>query len=361
MRSPVPLLSVLALVAAGCSTSKPTVPQRAIPAAIESEREEPESADVAEGEAAHLYMGMDPEQETPPEPEPEPEPAAGPTPASPTKLDPGSVPIARIGETEISLAELLATWVQTDSQGVRDMLERMASSRMVALEAGRQEITVDPERVRERYAATLREMERDLQLQQPGMSLDRWIEEGLGLEPLEYRASIEEEVKRRLYAERVVRAYVYSQEWADVRIIVVETQEQAQAAATRIRDGEPFGRLAAEVSIDPGGKLGGRLPPVLRTDSALARLAFDTPVGELGGPILEGRRWMLIQTDGIHAPLLGDWGEIAPKIETSLEERPIEDPEYWMWKVEMQDRHPVDFGPFFDLIGGSMQGGPAGG
>ena len=74
-------------------------------------------------------------------------------------------------------------------------------------------------------------------------------------------------------------------------------------------------------------------------------------MGELSGPLSEGERWMVLTTLKRNAALTGSWDSVGDRIEASLLERPIEQPEYWLWKAEMNERLPADFEPFFDLIG----------
>lgn len=319
MRSRVPLLlSLLALAA--CKSSNPSVPRRVSASDLDSPREA-----VADSPLARPV-----------------------TVAEPVVVQPV---VATVDGEEITAGELLAAWMHTDSQGVRDVLERMVSSRVVDAEAARLGIVLDPELVRDEFHKAVIELERELQLEQPGMTLEEWVARGLGLDPGPYLERLQDDVRRRLTAERVVRAYVYTQEWAEARVILTESEEEALAALERVTAGEPFARVAAEVSIDPTGRDGGRIPPILRNESALSRLAFGTEEGGVGGPILESGKWMVLRLDALHAPLQGSWSELQESIEASLLERPIEDPEYWMWKVEMNTRHPVDFAPLLDVVG----------
>ncbi len=260
--------------------------------------------------------------------------------------------VARVGDDVIYVSELLKTWMLADSTTLRDILGTLATAHIVRRESARLGIELDEEELVREYGIALAEMESGLQQRQPGVSLDEWIAGGLGLDPLRYRQSIREDIERRLLAERVVRHFVVTRDNAVAAVIVVADQDAALAALERARAGENFAALAAELSLDPTGKrTGGKLPPIVRNDSAFARLAFATAEGEIGGPVEEGGRWMLLRTLKINAPLKGKWAELGPTIEESLVERPIEQPEFLLWKAEMQDRTPADFEPFFELIG----------
>jgi|GEM_PF-1580697 len=273
-------------------------------------------------------------------------------PAEPVAVEPV---VARVGEDEVRVSELLSAWMLADSVGLRDMLENLVTTRLVAGEAERLGITISDELLAGEFTRALTELENGLQRQQPGMRLDEWIAGSLGLDPARYRAGIQEDVRRRLLAERVVRRFVLAQDWADVRVLVAETLEEAETAKERIAAGEPFARVAGELSIDPSGKNGGRIPPVVRNQSALSRLAYSTEVGQVGGPVEEAERWMLLEPLQFHAPLEGDWSAQQAAVEASLEERPVAEPEYWLWKIEMGERHPADFEPFFELIDGAAR------
>lgn len=330
------LLLLAALLTTGCKASNPTVPRP---------RVEPAPAPAAAPAA-----------------EPVPEPAASPTPepaavapaaASLTPApSPGEAVVARVGDGVITVAELLETWMLTDSTGVRDLLGTLATARLVRAEAGRLGIRLEDELVDTEFAIQLGELERELRARQPGVTLDEWIEGGLGLESTRYRLSIREDIERRLYAERVVRHHILTNENADIAVIVVASEEEASGVLERLEAGEAFAALARELSLDPSGeRSGGRLPPILRNESSLAELAFSTPAGGVGGPVQEGGRWLLVQSLGINPPIEPAWATAGPRVEESLLKRPIEQPEFLLWKAEMQQRSPADFEPFFELIG----------
>lgn len=318
----------LACAASACKTSNPSVPRRTSAATVSEERPQ-------------LQPELDPVEEFAPA-ETAPREVEVEVPVEPV--------VARVGGEEVLVSDLISTWMRVDSVGLRDLLENMVVERIVMQEARDLGLTVDELRVAEAYTRALTELEAGLREQQPDLTLDEWIATKLGLEPERYREGLEQDVRRRMYAERVVRQFVLAQDWAEVRVLVVEKRDEAERALQRLQGGEPFARVAGEVSIDPSGKRGGRIPPVVRNDSALARLAFAAEVGGFGGPILEGQRWLVIQNEGLHAPLEGRWPEIEPVLEKSLSERPVEELEFMLWKAEMAQRKPADFEPLFELI-----------
>lgn len=325
------LTLLAALAAVGCAASNPQVPRA---------RTEPAPAAAAPPAAAEPAAA----------PAVQPPAASAPVAASPVVGDPV---VARVGDEEITVSELLETWMLTDSNAVRDLLGTLATARLVRREAARLGIRLEEELVDTEFAIQLGELERELRARQPGVSLDEWIEEGLGLESTRYRLAIREDIERRLYAERVVRHHILTHENADIAVMVLEDEETARAALERLGAGEEFAALARELSVDPSGeRSGGRLPPILRNDSSLARLAFSTPAGEVGGPVREGARWLLLLNLGVHPPLDPRWEVCGAQVEDSLVLRPIEQPEFLLWKTEMQGIAPADFEPFFELVGG---------
>ena len=182
-------------------------------------------------------------------------------------------------------------------------------------------------------------------------SIEDFISQRLGLDPVRYLERLEQQTKVDLLAERVVRAWLLTSERAEVSVIVVDKRERADVVQARLAQGEEFGKLAGEFSVEDSASRAGRIPPVVRGPAALSRLAFSTPVGEVGGPVFEGGQWLFLMVDGRPQPLRGNWSEVGQAVQASLEQRPIEDPEYWQWKAAMLDRYEVDMEPFLDLVG----------
>jgi hypothetical protein len=280
--------------------------------------------------------------------EPTPSEAVADLPTTNHKDDPV---IARIGDKNIFASELLATWLFVDTQAMRELMGNVMDRHLVNLEAERLGIEVSDELVDGQFTGALEDMRAQLQAEQPGMRLDEWIAGALGLDPVRFRKRLRMDVKSRLLSERVVRHHILSQDNAEVAVIVTNTQAEAKEALMKIEGGEPFPRVAVEMSIDPTGKYGGRLPPLVRNESTLSRLAFGTTEGEIAGPVEEAQRWMLVQTLEKREALVGTWEALGGVVEASLKERPISEPEYWQWKETLNRLRPVDLSPFFDLIG----------
>lgn len=319
----------------GCKASNPTVPPLPVTSTTSS---------AGEGEE-------EPATET-----------SSPAPPGPTLALPGperqkdDPVIARIGDHKVYASELLTTWLFVDTPGMREILGNVMDRHLVNLEAERLGIEISDELVTAEFTRALEDMRSQLQAEQPGMRLDEWVAGALGLDPVRFRKRLRMDVRSRLLSERVVRHSILTQDNAEVAVIVTSTQAEAKEALAKIEGGEPFPRVAVEMSIDPTGQFGGRIPPLVRNDSILSRLAFGTQDGAVAGPVEEADRWVLLQTIEKRDALVGTWQTLGEAVEASLVKRPISEPEYWQWKNELRQLRPVDLAPFFDLVGEPREG-----
>ena len=259
--------------------------------------------------------------------------------------------VARIGDREVDVGEFLAFANHVEPQQVRDLLDRMVAAELVESEARRLGVRVSAGEVDRAFETTLDELEADLRQRASGLDLDTWISTSLGLDPARYKRRLRGEVVRQFLAERVVRAFSMTHERAQARVIVTESRKEIDAIAEEVRGGADFGALARERSVDSSGPEGGRMPPILRSQSVLSRLAFDTAVGELGGPIQERGRWLLLLVERFDQPLTGPWSVVGAEVERSLDELPMSNLEFLQWMTETRAAVGVDYGPLFELIG----------
>jgi len=102
---------------------------------------------------------------------------------------------------------------------------------------------------------------------------------------VEAEQTIEDDAVRAAYDER--QAEFTSGEQVCARHILLETVEDAEAALTRLQDGEDFAELAREVSTGPSGPNGGDLGCFERgmMVAPFEEAAFDAAVGEPIGPV----------------------------------------------------------------------------
>jgi hypothetical protein len=157
---------------------------------------------------------------------------------------------------------------------------------------------------------------------------------------------------RQLLAERAVRAASLASETIALRLIVVANEEQLGKVQAALAEGRDFAAVAAELSVDDSRARGGSVPFVIADErSPLARLAFQTEVGAVAGPLPVGDHQFLIKIEERRAPLEGDWAAVGEKVLASLVAHPVEDAEFLHWKLAMEDRYPIDMRPMMQLIG----------
>jgi len=262
--------------------------------------------------------------------------------------------VALVAGQPVLVSELLSAWVHRESPTVRTYVEELILSRLVLLEAVRLGIELPESALHEALADTQRRMELDVKQTGGFSGVEDYVRRRLGLDPERYLAEVREQTAIDLLASRVVRAWLLGSERAELRVIVIATREEAEAAQAAIEGGEDFAAVAERTGVGARDGSGGRVPPVVRGPTALARLAFATPVGEVGGPMLEGERWLILRVDARPPRLVGSWEEIGPQVEASLAQRDIEDPEYWQWKAHILESHEVDMRPLLELLGGQL-------
>jgi hypothetical protein len=155
-----------------------------------------------------------------------------------------------------------------------------------------------------------------------------------------------------MLAERAVRAASLANETVSLRLIVVASGEQLKKVQDALAAGRDFGAVATELSVDDSRTEGGLVPFVSSDErSPLARLAFQTKVGEVAGPLPVGDHQFLIKIEERRAALEGDWSAIETAVMASLGTHPVSDAEFLHWKITMEDRYPIEMGPLMELIG----------
>ncbi|MEE8469203.1 MAG: peptidylprolyl isomerase [Planctomycetota bacterium] len=263
--------------------------------------------------------------------------------------------VALVAGQPLYVSELFEAWLHSDSPGVQRLIEELVLSRVVLAEAGRLAIVLSDETRQVALDSVRERMQQEVDKRGGALTMEEFISQRLGLAPEPYLERLERQTEIDLLAGRVVRAWLLASERAEVRVIVVDVRENADLVQARLAKGEDFGKLAGEFSVEESADRDGRIPPVVRGPAALARLAFSTPVGEVGGPVFEGGQWLFLMVDGRPKPLQGAWSELGQVVEASLEQRAIEDPEYWQWKAAMDDRYEVDMEPFLELVGDTVK------
>jgi parvulin-like peptidyl-prolyl isomerase len=284
-------------------------------------------------------------------------PAGGSAPsgaARPTAADPAEIVLARVGDGALTLGELMQALYYREGDALRSQFNLAIGAELANLEAGRLGLQVDPGLLERRAAEVLGEFARKNVPE--GESLDRFLSERLGFEPLRFKNRLRQDSLRELITERVVRAHSLCSEHVDIRVLVAD-QATVEKAQERLAAGEDFLALISELSRDPSARDGGRVAYLVRDDRApLARLAFKTPVGEIGGPLRlpgdpEGAPTLLLRVDARPEPLSGNWRELGPAVEAALADVPVSEEEYIAWQVAMERRYVLELEPFYALLG----------
>ncbi len=264
---------------------------------------------------------------------------------------PAGVPIANVAGEALDIRELVAQWVHHKSADALDELDHLVLTRLVRAEAARLGVELPPESAQKAYEAAVAQMEKEIQKRRPGLALDAWVDQVLGLDPLVYRERMRSEALQQLLAERTTRAYILQSEHAELRLIVLRSEAEVKDAQAALAKGEAFEEVAKRLSADPSSKEGGRVPPVIRADTPVARLAFQTAVGGVSEPLYNEGAWLIAKVEARPAPIEGNWSKIRETVEASLAARGIEELEFTQWRASMLRRYQVDISPFLRLAG----------
>ena len=261
------------------------------------------------------------------------------------------LPVAIVAGKPVDVRELLAQWVHHKSAEALDELDHIVLTRLVAAEAARLGVEVSAELQKSTYEAAVAETEKEIQKRRPGVGLDAWVDQVLGLDPLAYRERMRADALNQLLAERVTRAFLLQSEHAIVRVIVVKSEADVRAVQEALGKGEAFEEVAKRFSVDGSSKEGGRVPPVVRSDTAMGKLAFETPVGKVSEPRYNQGAWLIAKVEARPEPKQGTWRELGPAVEADLKARGIEELEFSQWRSAMLRRYQVDISPFLNLSG----------
>jgi len=87
------------------------------------------------------------------------------------------------------------------------------------------------------------------------------------------------------------------------RLITTATLQDAQTALNRVRAGEPFGEVAAQMSTDVSAARGGMIEPVHPSDTsypaALRQALLEARDGELAGPVALEQSYAIALREGV--------------------------------------------------------------
>lgn len=112
------------------------------------------------------------------------------------------------------------------------------------------------------------------------------------------------------------------------RHILVEGEDEAKAAAERVRKGEDFAKIAGEVSKDPGSKTdGGDLGFFAkeRMVPAFAEAAFKLQPGQVSEPVKSQFGWHVIKLEEKRTKPVPAFDEMKEQVETYLARKAQQD------------------------------------
>jgi hypothetical protein len=262
-------------------------------------------------------------------------------------------PLGTVAGLPLHAEELLVEWGDASSREMWLILDKLVAARLALAEADRLGIKIAPEEVEQRYTVEREKLEKEIARDgEPKRTLEDFIARKLGFEPQRFLERVRRATVRQMLAERAVRAASLAEENASLRLIVVGDDEAVEAVRAALAGGQDFGEVARAHSVDDSKEDGGLVPIVVADErSPLARLAFETPVGETAGPLpIQGHHFW-IRVEERRAPLEGDWAQVEQAVEASLARYPVGDPEFVRWKLTMERRYPIDLEPMWKLIG----------
>lgn len=137
-------------------------------------------------------------------------------------------------------------------------------------------------------------------------------------------SNISEALILETYAEQVKLQQIDDQ--VRIRHIVTDTEDEASAARRRVLDGEDFGAVASEISIDTDTRISngdlGFVSPVALDEPFVSNIG-NTAVGEISAPFESDMGWHIIQVVERRTPPPLTLEEMRPQIVSFLTLREI--------------------------------------
>ncbi|MEM7518351.1 MAG: peptidylprolyl isomerase, partial [Planctomycetota bacterium] len=264
--------------------------------------------------------------------------------------------VGTIAGEEVRAGELLSMWMLREPDRIRGLIEQLVVRRLAEREGNRLGIRVTEPQAEAAFQSALALREQDVREGSNFQSLAEYVT-SLGIDPESYTKLMREEVESSFLVQRVVRSWTLTQERSVVRAILARDEAGIEEAMTALDQGEDFAAVAKRLSLERSAEDGGLLPPILDSELPLARLAFATEVGEVGGPMKALGGQLLLQVEERIEPIEGElWSTIAPDVEASLAEEPIDQFfEFEQWIGAMQGRYEIDLRALQEVSGLLME------
>lgn len=142
----------------------------------------------------------------------------------------------------------------------------------------------------------------------------------------EAKKAVTPEAARKLFDDTVKS--LTPEEEVNARHILVEEEALAKTVTERLKKGEDFAKVAAELSKDPGsGKEGGSLGwfSKERMVPEFAEAAFKLQKGEISEPVKSQFGWHVIKLEDRRAKPAPDFASVKPQIDQYLERKAQQD------------------------------------
>ena len=233
-----------------------------------------------------------------------------------------------------------------------ESLNNIVFARIVQAEAERLGIRLDAKEVEDAHDLALENLRQLVQVQAPGMTIDEFVRDRLGMNPEAYRLRSRQYAIIALLMTNVVRTWLLANDHAFVRMAALADETSLLEFKEALQQGGDFVALAKIYSLEPEEERG-QLLPVARDEGFLADIAFATPEGEIGGPFDLGGSKVLVLVEEKAEGLDSSWPLGEARVRKSLERHPLAEYEFVQWREVMQQRYRIDFRPFFRLLYGA--------
>jgi peptidyl-prolyl cis-trans isomerase C len=142
----------------------------------------------------------------------------------------------------------------------------------------------------------------------------------------EVKKAVTPEATRKLYDDTIKT--VKPEPEVRARHILVETEDEAKKAQTRVRGGEDFAKVAGELSKDPGSKTDGGDLGFFTQDRMVqpfAEAAFKLEPGKISDPVKSQFGWHLIKVEEKRMKPIPPFDEMKEQVEAYLTRKAQQD------------------------------------
>ena len=247
--------------------------------------------------------------QTAPAPAPTAPPAAPSQPADPAKV------VAKVGGQTVTEADLAVAAEDpalqlpgTDEKQKRELLIGYVIDLKLGAQAAESAKLADSP-----------EFKRRLAYMRDKLLVDEYLEQ-------ETKKAVNPEAARKLYEETAKT--VKPEEEVRARHILVEDEAEAKKVAARVKGGEDFAKVAAEVSKDPGSKTDGGELGFFTKDRMVepfAEAAFRMKPNEISDPVKSQFGWHVIQVEERRAKAQPSFEDLKEQIDQYLTRKAQQD------------------------------------